>query len=229
MSIATGAKVVDPVAGFTMKDVLNDSYLGRVDNILITKDATHLDGIKDVSNHIDKLKEDGTDDSLLRASRLNTKTARYFVGAHSDSALSYRRLKVEDAISASYQALHGGVVGGGGVALRNVALKMPDTVGGRIVAKAFTKPILQIMLNAGADMDDIKIVEYNSDMDNIGFDSRTKTAVNVFDSGIIDPKNVVLNAVKNALSVASAVITAPTIVTLPRNEEQISQGNLIIR
>ena len=229
LSIATGAKVVDPVAGFTMKDVLNDSYLGRVDNILITKDATHLDGIKDVSNHIDKLKEDGTDDSLLRASRLNTKTARYFVGAHSDSALSYRRLKVEDAISASYQALHGGVVGGGGVALRNVALKMPDTVGGRIVAKAFTKPILQIMLNAGADMDDIKIVEYNSDMDNIGFDSRTKTAVNVFDSGIIDPKNVVLNAVKNALSVASAVITAPTIVTLPRNEEQISQGNLIIR
>lgn len=213
LALATKATVVDPDAGLALKDLTID-HLGTVGNIVITKEDTHLDGIQDVSDHIKALEAEATDDSKLRASRLNTKTARYFVGAHSDSALSYRRLKVEDAISASYQALQGGVVAGGGSALASLSQHLPSSTGGKILKIALQSVAKQIVTNAGYP---------NTSLDGYdgthGFDSRTMEYVDLFEAGIIDPKNVVVNAVKNAISVAATVLTAPTIVTLPREEK----------
>ena len=226
LAVATGAKVIDPVVGLPMKDATME-HLGRVGNILITRDDTYLDGIKDVTDHVASLSEDASDDGLLRVSRLNTKTARYFVGAHSDSALSYRRLKVEDAIGAAYQALNGGVVAGGGVSLRNCAIELstevyPEDIGKIIMIDALRAVEKQIQSNAG--------FSYEGELDeNEGVDTRTKTVVNMFNMGIIDPRNVVFTAIKNAVSVASTVITAPTIVTLPRMEAQEMQQPPVIR
>ena len=215
LALTSGAKVIDPAAGLPMKE-LNESHLGRVGNIVVTKDDTFIDGIKDVDAHIAELTQIGDDKSLIRAARLKTKTARYFVGAHSDSALSYRRLKVEDAISASWQALHGGIVVGGGAALRNVTNELPQTVGGAILKIALLSPIKTIMANAGAPEGDqtsclIEGGEY-------GYDTKSKEVVNMFEAGIVDPTNVVINSSKNAISVAAAVLTAQTVVTLPREE-----------
>ncbi len=227
---ATGARIVDPTAGLRLKDI-SILDIGQVGNIVITKEDTYLDGIKDVSEHVKVLESDATDGSKLRASRLNTKTARYFVGAQSDSALSYRRLKVEDAISAAWQALNGGIVAGGGSALLNVSavLKEKNTIGAKILAAALESPARQIYANAGARVPDHFLY---SGKDVGGFDSRIKKEIgNMFDAGIIDPLNVVLNAAKNAISVAAAVLTAPTLVTLPREEPapEVSQRNLIQR
>lgn len=204
----TGATVIDPSAGISFKDMkLGD--LGTTAEITVTRTDTYLDGIRDVSEHIKALEAEGTDDSKLRASRLNTKTARYFVGAPSDSALSYKRLKVEDAISASWQALQNGVVEGGGVALMSVASELPtDTTGGSVLFEALMTPFSQILENAG-----IKNVKLNT---NNGIDTRTGKEVDMFEAGIIDPANVVLNAVRNAISVAASILTASVVVELPR-------------
>ncbi len=215
---ATGATVVDPAAGLPMK-MLKESHLGTCGGIVVTKEDTFIDGIADVSSHVASLEAEATDDSKLRASRLNTKTARYFVGAQSDSALSYRRLKVEDAISAAYQALHGGIVAGGGTALVNASaeLEKVKNVGASILVAALEAPTRQIYANSGHRVPDL--FDY-SGTDIGGFDSRSKKEIgDMFAAGIIDPKTVVLNAVRNALSVAATVITAPTIVTLPRESE----------
>lgn len=220
---ATGAVVVDPAAGLPMKE-LKMEHLGKVGNIVVTKEDTYLDGIEDVSEHVATLEAEGDDDNLLRASRLNTKTARYFVGAHSESALSYRRLKVEDAIGAAYQALNGGVVAGGGVALRNASEVMTTNVGGNILRSALTASFEQIKANAGIDSEEELKPTY-------GWNTMTREAVDMFEAGIIDPKNVLFNACKNAISVAATVITAPTIVTLPRDDEAspMSHGNMAMR
>lgn len=218
LAVATGATVIDPAGGLRMKDAKIEQ-LGTVDNLVITKEDTYLDGIQDVSEHVKKLEAEGDDDSLLRASRLNTKTARYFVGAHSDSALSYRRLKVEDAIGAAYQALNGGIVPGGGVSLRNCAIEVAkkNTDGARILATSLLAVETRVRANAGMASETIEAGPEE------GVDTRTKQVVNMFEAGIVDPKNVVLNACKNAISVAATVITAPTIVTLPRQEEPQEQ------
>lgn len=211
---ATGATVIDPQAGITFKNVAFE-HLGKVENITVTKEDTYIDGIKDVSDHVKMLEEEGSDEGALRASRLNTKTARYFVGAASDSALSYKRLKVEDAISAGWQALQNGVVAGGGIALYNAGLSLnpTETVGKNILNTALSAPMKQIYKNAS-----IETEQYRTAFSNDGFDTRTGKQVDMFEAGIIDPANVVINSARNAISVAASVLTASVVIQLPREE-----------
>lgn len=208
LAATTGATVIDAVAGITFA-TMNANHLGTVENIVIDKENTYLDGTKDVTEHVKALEEEATDDSLLRVARLNTKTARYFVGATSDSALSYRRLKVEDALHSAYYAIKDGVVPGGGVSLRNCADVMPENVGGDILSKALLKPEEQIALNAGKQ-------EYVGPSDTIGLDTRTGEYVDMFEKGIVDTASLVANAVRNAVSVAAAVLTCGAIITFPK-------------
>lgn len=198
---ATGATVVDPVAGLTFKTVKLE-HLGTVSHITVDKQNTYLDGIKDVSEYIQALEADGSDDSKLRASRLNTATARYYVGAPSESALSHRKYKVEDAISASWQALHGGIVLGGGISLANIAAKL----GNPILSVALFAPYGQIVKNMGTTFTE-------SDME---------------EQKIYDPAPIVINAVRNAVSVAASILTASVVVLYPRPEpaDQILQAIL---
>lgn len=211
IALATGASLVDPAAGLPMREVKME-HLGTVADIVITKSDTYIDGIKDLTDHVTKLQDEATEEATHRASRLNTKTARYFVGAPSESALSYRRLKVEDAISAAYQALHGGIVPGAGNAMACVVL--PDTIGGRILETALLKPMLQIMENAG-------ITIKTEPEKGKGYDTRTRELVDLIEAGIVNPTNVEINAVRNAISVAATVLSAPTVVTLPKHDTPI--------
>lgn len=224
LALASGATLIDPTAGLSLRTTTME-HLGTFDHITVTKDETFIDGIQDLAKHIEALETEGTDESKHRASRLNTKTARYFVGAHSDSALSYRRLKCEDAIAASYQALNGGIVAGGGVALLNASGAMDiSTVGGQILRFALQAPIKQICANSGIEpYKPVDKMGVGEDPEK-GFDSRTGNVVNMFEAHITDPANVVLNAAKNAISVAASILTTNTLVLLPR-EQQFPQGN----
>lgn len=220
---ATGAKFIDSSAGVYLKDATME-HVGRVGNILITKDDTFLDGIQNVDQHLAALELEGTDNARQRMARLNTKTARYFVGAHSDSALSYRRLKVEDAISAAYHALNGGIVAGGGVALFNAARELPqDSIGAKILRESLMYPSLQIMRNSGVPeheaRNNLATCSIGSESAFEGFDTSTGKIVDMFEAGIVDPAPVVLNAVKNAISVAATILTINTLVTMPRDDE----------
>lgn len=201
LSLASGATLIDPTAGLSLRTTTME-HLGTFDHITVTKDDTFIDGIQDLSQHIQALEEEGTDDAKNRATRLNTKTARYFVGAHSESALSYRRLKVEDAISAAWHALNGGIVIGGGFALAYAAKSLALGVGASILRTALFAPSLQIEKNMGCMLDDKKLEE----------------------EGVYDPATIVLNAAKNAISVAASILTTNTLVLLPR-EQQFPQGN----
>lgn len=206
--LATGAKLIDPAA-YPMKECKLED-LGTVEDIIVTKGDTYLDGVCDMTAHIDALKATGEDGDANRAARLNTKTARYYVGAPSESALSYRRLKVEDAISAAYQALNGGIVPGAGVTMA-YAYTPTETIGGKILAKALKAPMNQILANAGITAKDTTL--------GFGYDTRTRERVNLIDAGIVNPTNVEINAVRQAVSVAATALSAPTIVTFPSDDK----------
>lgn len=182
LAVASGATVIDPAKGLALKD-LKEEHIGQFGNITITKGDTFVDGIKDLKEHIERISEDED-----RAKRLNTKTARYFVGALSDAALSYRRLKVEDAINAAQQALLGGIVVGGGLALAKIK------TGNKILDKALKAPHEQIVKNMGKSFSEKDMEEQE----------------------VFDPANVVVNAAKNAISVSAAILTANTVITYPR-------------
>jgi chaperonin GroEL len=226
---ASGGRIISPASGIKMKDAKME-FLGRFGKITVNREDTFIDGINDLTTHLLALKVDGSDEALARAARLNTKTARYFVGGHSESSLAHRRLKIEDAINSAYSALHSGILPGGGLALLNAAFKFDGQkitdVGMLILREALRKPLIQIVNNAGANEKEIGVGlgRQNIGKNTIGFNSKTGEIVDMFEAGIIDAYDVVLGSIKAAIGVAAGVLTAGSVVLLPRNENSVDEA-----
>jgi chaperonin GroEL len=230
LALSSGGTIIDMASGIKINEATM-AHLGSFENIRVDREDTYIDGIKDISHHILGLQVDGSDKALIRASRLNTKTARYFVGAYSDSALKHRRDKLEDCLGSCSCALDNGIVCGGGLALANTVSYLGvkyrgDTIGARILQVAVRKPMEQIIKNAGAEPDKVmKKVKSEND----AFDSRTGKIVNMFKQGIVDPADVVLNAVRSAVGVAAQILTCSTVITLPKEDEKPEMPSLLRR
>lgn len=187
-----GATVIEDASGTSLSpNKFKAEWLGSCETLICDKEETTLIGIKDISDHTQELEEQGDADSKLRLSWLTTKTAILKLGAKSETELSYLRLKAEDAIHSSRLALKHGVVPGGGVTLKNASELMPDTIGGRILREALKRPITQICLNAGWDIPE------------------------QFGPEVIDSSAIVLGAIRNALGIASTLLTTNAVLTLP--------------
>lgn len=213
----TGASIIDPGQGKSLKSFAPQmaasirknarEWIGTCDKITTTGVAgsqnaeTIVTGIKDISDHIKVLLEDGNEQFKLRASWLQTKTAILKLGANSDSELSYLRGKASDARNSSYFALNGGVVPGGGIAYLNSLAGIPATVGGKILKEALKSPFMTIIGNSGKNCD-IKLVGGKD-----GFDSRKGKVVDMYEEGILDTTIVVKNSLIYAISVISTVLT----------------------
>lgn len=203
----TGATPVDLKEGKTFKNLTLED-LGTCETIITDDEETRVIGIKDITNHLNYLEEQGSDDARLRKAWLQTKVAILKVGANSESELSYRSKKARDACNASFLALEDGVVAGGGVALLNAADSLPDTVGGNILKKVLEYPIIQICNNAEVEWSGASGV-------GIGYDVKNGCMVDMVEAQIIDPALVVKNAIKNAISIASTVLTSKGSIIIP--------------
>ncbi len=193
----TDATIVEDASGITLKS-LPLSALGTCDKIVVDKNEVTIIGSIDITDHLNDLKLDGSDDAKLRLSWLTTKTAILRLGANSESELSYIRLKCMDAINASKLALQDGVVKGGGIALYNAAMSLDGTTeAGKIMYLALRAPYEQNCINMGIPAS--------------GTD---------FGENVIDAAKVIKNAVRNAVSLASTVLTTGIVITTPPMTEQ---------
>lgn len=183
----TGSTIVEDASGINYKN-LSLNHLGTCGKIVVDKDETVVTGIKDISDHLTDLRSRDDDESKLRLSWLCTKTAILKIGANNESELSYKRLKCYDAISSSGLALKDGVVAGGGLALHRIST---DLWRNEIVAKALDAPYQQIIKNNGNQIESID------------------------ENVIMDSAAVVKNAVRNAISLASTILTSQIVITLP--------------
>lgn len=208
-AMITGATIIDPAQGRKFSN-MTLSDLGTCEQITTTREETVVRGIKDITEHIKSLTEENTDESKLRLSWLQTKTAILKLGANSESELSYLRLKSEDARNSCYLALQDGVVAGGGVALRNVIEVLPDTIGGKILERVLWSPIEQIIENAGSKINDDVFTSLLGT--NKGFDAKSGQIVDMWEVGIIDPNKVVKNSITNAISLAGTVLTTRIVI-----------------
>ena len=131
-----------------------------------------------------------------------------------------KKLRIEDALSATKAAVEEGIVAGGGTALINVApavekvveeLTGGEKLGATIILKALEEPVKQIARNAGLEpaviVDKVKKSE-----DGIGFDASKEEYVDMKKSGIVDPTKVTRSALQNAASIASMVLTTESLV-----------------
>jgi len=207
----TGATIIEDSTGTSLGNKFRLDWLGTCETIICDKEETTVIGIKDISDHIKALEEENTSDSKLRLSWLTTKTAILKLGAKSETELSYLRLKCEDAIFSCRSALKYGVVAGGGVCLANAAMKMPDTIGGKILHSALLTPMVQILRNAGIK----EVPSHENETESWGIDASNGKSGDMFEAGIIDSAAVVLGAIRNSLGIASTLLTTSSVIILP--------------
>ena len=142
-----------------------------------------------------------------------------------------KKLRIEDALSATKSATKEGIVAGGGIALLSIyedlkhfteVLEKDTKTGAEIVLKALSSPLRQIAQNAGKDAGVIVNECLIKSKENFGYDAQNDTFVNMFDAGIIDPTKVTKEAIINAGSVAGTLLTTECIIadTSPDNNVQ---------
>ena len=135
-----------------------------------------------------------------------------------------KKLRIEDALSATKAASQEGVVAGGGVALLKAGkskavaesiktLSGDQKIGAEIVLKAIEEPIRQIARNCGVDENGVlnNVIEHLSDV-SYGYDALNGKYVNMLSSGIIDPTKVTKSALINSASVAGTLLTTECLV-----------------
>lgn len=197
-SLMTGATVFGVGQSASFKGGSSLSWLGMCDKIVARRGGTDIIGTKDIRTHIETLKEASHDyrDFEKRVEWLNSKTATVKMGARSEVELSNKRLKFDDARHAAKLALHGGVVAGGGFALKDIAETLPlDTIGGVIMRAALKAPYKQISANMERELTEKDIVD------------------------VKDPSSVVKNAVRAAVSVAGTVLDCETLLPLAHEQK----------
>ena len=232
IAILTGGTVITSDLGLELKDATIEQC-GRARQVKISKEDTIIvDGagneaeIKNRVAHIRQQIETTTSDFdkeklQERLAKLAGGVAVIKVGAATEIEMKEKKLRIEDALSATKAAVEEGIVAGGGVALVNATPAVEallDTVTGdvktgvQIVLKVLEAPIKQIALNAG--LEGSVIVENIKKADKVGygFNALTEEYTDMIESGIVDPTKVTRSALQHAASVAAMVLTTESLV-----------------
>jgi chaperonin GroEL len=208
--------------------------LGRARRVVAGKDdTTIIEGygsdeaiqarIKQIKAQIDDSASDFDREKLQeRLAKLAGGVAVLKVGAATEVELKEKKLRVEDALSATRAAVEEGIVPGGGVALircQSVLDKLADSLAGdertgvMMMRKVFEEPLTQIADNAGAEGTVVvDAVRKNKDPE-YGYDAMNGQYGNMIELGIIDPVKVTRTALENAASIATMILTTESLVT----------------
>ena len=145
------------------------------------------------------------------------------VGAATEVELKEKKLRVEDALSATRAAVEEGIVPGGGVALlraipavqaaKEQARRGDERTGAAILERALEEPTRIIAENAGQEGSVVIENIRNGKGKTYGYDARNDQYVDLLKAGIIDPAKVTRSALENAASIAAMVLTTETLVT----------------
>ncbi len=232
IAILTGGEVISDELGLDLKDT-SIAQLGRARQVKVLKENTIIvDGAGDsdlikarvgqIRNEIAVTTSDFDREKLQeRLAKLAGGVAVIKVGAATEIEMKDKKLRIEDALSATKAAVEEGIVAGGGVALINAipavkalldATEGDEKTGVNIVLKSLEAPIKQIALNSGLEGSVIIDKIISSGKVNYGFDAYKETYTDMLEAGIVDPTKVTRSALENAASVAAMVLTTESLV-----------------
>ena len=232
IAVLTGGEVITSDLGLELKDT-TIAQLGKAKQVKVQKENTIIvdgagdkqqiaDRVGQIKAQINETQSDYDKEQLQeRLAKIAGGVAVIGVGAATEVEMKDKKLRIEDALSATKAAVEEGIVSGGGTALINVipkVSKLVDTLengeklGAQIVLKALEEPVKQIAINAGLEPAVIvnKVKESEA---GIGFDAANEQYVDMKKVGIVDPTKVTRSALQNAASIASLVLTTESLVT----------------
>ena len=232
IAILTGGVVISSDLGYELKDTTM-SMLGRARQVKVQKENTIIVGgmgeREDIDSRVAQIRaeiENTTSDFdreklQERLAKLAGGVAVIKVGAATEVEMKEKKLRIEDALSATKAAVEEGIVAGGGTVLVNAVPAVAALLAGSegdektgisIVLKALEEPVRQIAANAGLEGSVIVDKIMTSGKKGYGFDAYNEVYCDMVSSGIVDPTKVTRSALQNAASVAAMVLTTESLV-----------------
>ena len=231
IAILTGGQVISQDLGMDIKEATVD-MLGHASKVRVEKELTvivngggdkaELDKrIAQIKSQIEQTESEFDKEKLQeRLAKLAGGVAVIHVGAATEVELKERKLRIEDALSATRAAVEEGIVPGGGTVLIDSMKKVQEVAeasvgdektGVEIVLRALEEPVRQIAANAGLE-GSVIVEKIKSEAEGIGFDALNEEYGNMIEKGIVDPTKVTRSALQNAASVAAMILTTEAAV-----------------
>src|SRR5690349_21343360 len=239
IAILTGGKAITEDLGLKLENIKLED-LGKAKKVTIDKDNTTIvegagtsaaiEGrVKQIRAQIEDTTSDYDREKLQeRLAKLVGGVAVIKVGAATETEMKEKKARVEDAMHATKAAVEEGIVPGGGVALlrsgkalEKLKLEGDQKVGLEIIRRAIEEPMRWIATNAGQEGSIVvsKVKEQKSQDE--GFNAATDTYEDLVKAGVIDPAKVVRNALQNASSIASLLLTTEALVSeIPEEKKE---------
>ncbi len=237
IAVLTGATLISSEMGLSLNQATVE-HLGRAKFVKVTKDDTTIvegygdkeklkERIASIKSQIQATQSNYEKEKLQeRLAKLSGGVAVISVGSATEVEMKEKKLRLEDALSATKAATQEGIVAGGGIALLSCKQKVEELVstlsgdekiGAQIVLNTLSAPLMQICKNAGVDGTEVleNVLTQNKlckDKFEYGFNAFTGQYVNMLNSGIIDPTKVTLSAIQNASSVSATLLTTECLV-----------------
>ena len=238
IAILTGGEVITSDLGLELKDT-DISQLGRAKQVKVQKENTIIvDGagdsesinarIKQIRTQLEETQSEFDKEKLQeRLAKIAGGVAVIEVGAATEVEMKEKKLRIEDALSATKAAVEEGIVAGGGTAYVNIIpavenilkeTKEDEKIGVKIILKALEEPVRQIATNAGLE-GAVILEKVKQSAPGFGFDAAKEEYVDMKKVGIVDPTKVTRSALQNAASIASMVLTTESVVANKKEEK----------
>ena len=230
IAVLTGGKAITEDLGLKLENIKVED-LGTAKKVTVDKDNTTIvegggttaaiEGrVKQIRAQVEDSTSDYDREKLQeRLAKLVGGVAVIKVGAATETEMKEKKARVEDAMHATKAAVEEGIVPGGGVALLRGAtaldtlpLEGDQLVGLQIVKRAVEEPIRWIAINAGEE-GSIVVAKVRDMQSDEGFNAATDTYEDLVKAGVIDPAKVVRNALQNASSIASLLLTTEALIS----------------
>ncbi|MCH8008385.1 MAG: chaperonin GroEL [Chloroflexi bacterium] len=233
IAILTGGTVITEEMGRKL-DAAQVADLGRARRVTSGKDdTTIIEGrgtdeaiqgrIKQIKAQVEESSSEFDREKLQeRLAKLAGGVAIIKVGAATEVELKEKKLRVEDALSATRAAVEEGIVPGGGIALVRASSKLnrlakklegDERTGVTTLQSALLEPLRIIAENAGVEGSVVVDKIQKSTDPNFGYDAELGEYGDLMKKGIIDPVKVVRAGLENAASIAAMVLTTESLVT----------------
>jgi chaperonin GroEL len=242
IAILTGGRAITEDLGIKLENIKLED-LGKAKKITIDKDNTTIvegsgsssaiEGrVKQIRTQVEDTTSDYDREKLQeRLAKLVGGVAVIKVGAATETEMKEKKARVEDAMHATKAAVEEGIVPGGGVALlrggkalEKLKLEGDQKVGMEIIRRAIEEPMRHIATNAGAEGSIVVANVKAAKNPDEGFNAATEVYEDLVKAGVIDPAKVVRNALQNASSIASLLLTTEALVSEIPEEKKADAG-----
>ena len=223
LALLVGATVFDDSLGDSL-DAITIDMLGTADKVIQDRDGSVLvienkpEAVTTKVDELNKMLDD--EDNYVMTGHLKKRLAllcggvsRIYVGGDTEVELKEKQDRVDDAVHAVRAAKKEGILPGGGSALKFLGMNNETSgnagflAGWAIMANAVQYPFARILFNGSLD-NNYEDIKWGQGVDVI--DGKVKDMKR---AGIIDPAMVTKQALKNAVSVATTILSTDAVIS----------------